>query len=402
MNAVTPDHDHDLDDVDDPDGEFVCAAPPPGLPARYHRGWRDYAIWCAAVQRRVLPTAPLTMLEFLAEHPGATATLAGRITAVNAAHRAAGHAVPGRAEALRQALDDDRARRAARIRAVVEAIVPRIPRWGWPAGLAGRRNAALLTLAGTGLPRAAIAALTLGDVVTTTDADGRVLVHLGGAPLATLTAADDPDRCPVTALRGWLEVRGALQRYSGHALLAHALENHTLPPIPVESVDPGQPLFVLLDRHGYAPTPHTDTPRRAADPARPRRRLDQRGHHPPPVRAAGALPDPVAHTGFRRSGTDPGAGADRRDRARRRLLRARHRRPPPRRRTPRRRRRPPRRRAGPDGRLAHPHRRAHRRHPRHPHDVNAHWAAESGWPQPDSLTAVGAGSHAPGMPRAEN
>ncbi|MFJ9370697.1 hypothetical protein ACIRRA_40630 [Nocardia sp. NPDC101769] len=108
--------------------------------------------------------------------------------------------------------------------------------------------------------RVAIAALTIGDVVTTTDADGRVLVHLGGAPPTTLTAADDPDRCPVTALRGRLEVRGALQRYSGHALLAHALENHTLPPISVESVDPGQPLFVLLDRHGYAPNPHTDTP----------------------------------------------------------------------------------------------------------------------------------------------
>lgn len=250
----------DLDDDGDMDSEFAYVPPPPGLASRYHRSWRAYAIWCAAAERRALPTAPLTLLEFLAEHPGAVATQAGRITAVNAAHHAAGLSAPGRAEALRQALDDDRAQRAARIRAVVDAIVPQIPRWGWPAGLAGRRNAALLTLAATGLPRATIAALTVGDVKDGGRIGGREIVHLGTAPLVTLTAGDDPDRCPVAALRGWLDVRGALQRYSGHAVLAHALENHTLPTIPLHSVNPGQPLFVLLDRHGYAPTPHTDTP----------------------------------------------------------------------------------------------------------------------------------------------
>ncbi|MFE3280048.1 hypothetical protein [Nocardia sp. NPDC059239] len=256
MTAVTP----DLDDGHGAGGEFECAPAPPGLAVRYHRGWRTYAIWCAGAGRRALPTAPLTLLEFLAEHPGTVATQAGRITAVNAAHRAAGLPTPGRGEALRQALDDDRAQRAARIRAVADAVVPQIPRWGWPAGLAGRRNAALLTLAATGLPGAAIAALTVGDVLPGGEVGGREIIHLGTTPLATLTAGDDPARCPVTALRGWLDVRGALQRYSGHALLAHALDNHTLPPIPLHSVDPGQPLFVLLDRHGYAPTPHTDTP----------------------------------------------------------------------------------------------------------------------------------------------
>ncbi|MET8430724.1 hypothetical protein [Nocardia sp. NPDC004860] len=256
MTTVTDYIDGDLD----PDDEFACAPTPPGLVVRYHPGWRAYAIWCAAAERRALPTAPLTLLEFLAEHPGAVATQAGRITAVNAAHRAAGLPAPGRAEALRQALDDDRAQRAARIRAVVEALLPQIPRWGWPAGLAGRRNAALLTLAATGLPRAAIAALTVGDVLDGGLVGGREVIHLGTAPWATLSAGDDPDRCPVAALRGWLDVRGALQRYSGHALLAHALENHALPPIPLHSVDAGQPLFVALDRHGYAPTPHTDTP----------------------------------------------------------------------------------------------------------------------------------------------
>lgn len=256
MTTVPDDFDDDLD----PDDEFDCAPAPPGLAVRYHRGWRDYAIWCAAAGRRALPTAPLTLLEFLAEHPGATSTQAGRITAVNAAHRSAGLPAPGRAEALRQALDDDRAQRAARIRAVVDRILPQIPSWGWPAGLAGRRNAALLTLAATGLPRSAIAALTVGDVLDGGLVDGRTTIHLGTAPWATLTAGDDPDRCPVTALRGWLDVRGALQRYSGHALLSRALETHTLPAIPLHSVDAGQPLFVLLDRHGYAPTPHTDTP----------------------------------------------------------------------------------------------------------------------------------------------
>ncbi|MFE3105210.1 hypothetical protein [Nocardia tengchongensis] len=237
------------------DDEFGYRAAPIGLALRYHRDWRAFAIWCAAVDHSPLPAAPFTVLEYVADNPGRAATVAGRLTAINAAHAAAGLPAPGRAEALRQALDDARAQRSARWRFAVDRMLPRIPVWGWPGGLAGRRNAALLVLAAHGLPYADIARLTLGDV---THADRAI--HLGAQPLLTITATGDPYRCPAAALRGWLAVRPALQRYNGHALVETALESRTLPPSPAAPVDPGQPLFVTVDRHGYAPLPHTDRP----------------------------------------------------------------------------------------------------------------------------------------------
>ncbi|MCU1648172.1 MAG: hypothetical protein JWN03_8447 [Nocardia sp.] len=235
------------------DSEFGCTAAPLGLAVRYRRDWRHFAIWCAAVEVSALPAAPLTVLEYLADHPGRPATQAGRVAAINHAHRLTGLRAPGRAEALRQALDEARAARSARWRHAVDLLLPRIPVWGWPGGLAGRRNAALLVLAAAGLSYADIARLTCGDVRI--DAE---TVYFGAQPLAAVSATGDPHRCPSGAVHGWLAVRPALQRYNGHSLLEDALKSRALPRVSADTVAGDQPLFVMLDRHGYAPMPRID------------------------------------------------------------------------------------------------------------------------------------------------
>lgn len=237
------------------ESEFDYVPPPFGLKRRYHADWRQFAVWCAAADRDALPAATLTVAEFLADHPGKPSTQAGRLTAINRAHDAAGHPAPGRAEAIRQALDESRARRVAAVRRAVDRLLPDIPRWGWPGGLAGRRNAAILAVAATGLSYARIARMTIGDIACS-DRE----IQLGTQPLVSILATGESCRCPVAALRGWLEVRPALQRYNGHALVKAALEAQTLPGIALDTVDPDQPLFLRLDRHGYAPMPFVSAP----------------------------------------------------------------------------------------------------------------------------------------------
>ncbi|WP_331723092.1 hypothetical protein [Nocardia sp. NBC_00511] len=243
-------------------GEFDCAAAPSGLSARYRRDWRSFAVWCAAGEVSALPAVPLTLLEYLADNPGRPATQAGRVTAINRAHRAAGLPAPGRAEELRQALDQARAAQSTRWRTAVDALLPLIPTWGWPGGLVGRRNGALLVLRAAGMSYADIGRLTVGDVRVEPGA-----IHIGPQPLSTINASIDSQPCHASTLHAWLDVRPALQRYSGNAMLEAALESGTVPGITIDAVGVDQPLFVTLDKHGYAPMPCID--RRGASPALP-------------------------------------------------------------------------------------------------------------------------------------
>ncbi|MEC3920371.1 hypothetical protein [Nocardia sp. CDC160] len=235
------------------DAEFHCTAAPLGMSSRYRRDWRHFAIWCAAAEVQALPAAPLTVLEYLADHPGRPATQAGRLAAINSAHRLTGLPVPGRAEALRQALNDARSARAAHWRHLVNQLLPSIPAWGWPGGLVGRRNAAVLVLAASGVSFADIARMTCSDIRINADS-----VQVGTHPLATIGATGDPGCCPVAVVQAWMDVRPALQRYTGHTLLKAALESGTLAGIPGDIAAADQPLFVMLDQHGYAPMPRID------------------------------------------------------------------------------------------------------------------------------------------------
>jgi hypothetical protein len=130
------------------------------------------------------------------------ATLGRRLTAIDAAHRAAGVALPERTGQVRDVL---RGRPARPVRqeldsAQVEAALRRLPSHGWINGWFGRRDRALLVLAGAGVPYRRIAALTAGDI-TVTDAVATINTTIRSV---TLHPDDDPVLRGPCALVRWL------------------------------------------------------------------------------------------------------------------------------------------------------------------------------------------------------
>ncbi|WP_327146855.1 hypothetical protein [Nocardia sp. NBC_01327] len=229
--------------------EFDVAAlqSPAGLAPRYRRSWILFARWCLAAERRVLPATAMTVAEYLEDNPAANSTQRARLAAINQAHSIAGLPAPGRAVVLRQALNDRYAELCAGKAARVERLLPRIPEWGWTRGLVGRRNAALLVLAASGLSYVRIASLKQGELTLSRD------VAIVGPDLATITATHDPYRCPVAALGRWAAVLRLVPTPAGRAVLEHHLTHRTLPEAGLDPRHTDLPLFTSFDRRGWSP-----------------------------------------------------------------------------------------------------------------------------------------------------
>ncbi|MEU6587297.1 hypothetical protein [Nocardia sp. NPDC046763] len=221
--------------------------PPVDLPVRYQRTWALFARWCAAADQVALPATALTVAAFLDDHPGTVATHRTRLSAINHAHRAAGFAAPGHAAALRDALNAHRAHRREQIADRVKSVVPQLPVWGWTRGLFGRRNAALLVLAATGMTYSQIAGLTQRELRF--GADDAVI----GEGLATVVSTDEPGSCPVSVLRRWVEVLRFAPRPAGRGMLEHHLSHRSLPQDGLDPAHADLPLFTSFDRRGYTP-----------------------------------------------------------------------------------------------------------------------------------------------------
>lgn len=198
---------------------------PAGLSVEQARLWNEFVIWCTASGHAPLPTADgaeratsaVALHGYLrANRRDRAGTRRARVTAVNAAYRAHGHPLPGLAEPVRRLLNPGRADRYADISVRVDALLPDIPTHGWPIGVHGRRDAALLVLAAAGLSFPVLAGLRQGDVTITDDA-----VTVGEQPLVVLPATGDLHRCPVRVLRRW----AAVVRLVPHHLAAAALES---------------------------------------------------------------------------------------------------------------------------------------------------------------------------------
>jgi len=166
--------------------------------------WVLFTDWCAVTSHAPLPATSETVLMFFGDCPAAPATFARRLTAIDAAHRAAGVPLPERTGQVRDVL---RGRPAQPARqeldsAQVEAALRRLPSHGWINGWFGRRDRALLVLAQAGVPYRRIAALTAGDVTLI----GGVATINTTIGLVTLHPDDDPVLCGPCALVRWLRV----------------------------------------------------------------------------------------------------------------------------------------------------------------------------------------------------
>jgi len=164
--------------------------------------WVLFADWCAVTGPAPLPATPETVLMFFGDCPAAAGTLGRRLTAIDAAHRAAGVTPPERTGQVRDVL---RGRPAQPVRqeldsAQVEAALRRLPSHGWINGWFGRRDRALLVLAQAGVPYRRIAALTAGDIAVF-DGVATINTTIG---LVTLYPDEDPVVCGPCALVRWL------------------------------------------------------------------------------------------------------------------------------------------------------------------------------------------------------
>jgi len=219
------------------------------------------------------------ILAFLAELPTGPATVRRRILAIDAAHRSAGYPPPSASPAFDALL---RPPRPARFDpALVAAALAVIPVGGWPAGIVGRRDAALVALVCTaGLTRRQIQALRTPP---SSQGDDQRPGTVGESAPPAVAATEDTGTCPAcaltrwqwvattTAAAGWRTVRNDLADL-GEILAGAETTHHCTQPLepgstgddrwgryPSRRVDDDrpQPLVCAIDRHG---TPQTAYP----------------------------------------------------------------------------------------------------------------------------------------------
>ncbi len=231
----------------------------PGTEAAYRREWDLFADWCTATGRTALPADPATADAYLLA-AGAASTRRRRAAALTWAHRLAGLPAP-----IQPAL---RSPDPALVAVDTSRLLSRIPLWGWPAGMFGRRDAMLVVLrfdAALTLPAIA----TLGaDRIRVAD---RHLIIDGDRDAVTLPPAADTRHCPACV---WLRWRALLLRIRRHhtaamlrqALGVHAVHDDPRPAghrctTPAASTLDG-PVLLPINRWGATPLPRRPpTPR---------------------------------------------------------------------------------------------------------------------------------------------
>jgi len=221
--------------------------------------WVLFTDWCSVTGHDSLPATAETVLMFFGDCPAAAGTFARRLTAIDAAHRAAGVASPERTGQVRDVL---RGRPAQPVRqeldsAQVEAALRRLPSHGWINGWFGRRDRALLVVAQAGAPYRRIAALTAGDITVT---DTVATIYCPTASI-TLHPDEDPVLCGPCVLVRWLRalhlaltspatrtLAGAIDRAAAvDGASPHLCRSHRPLPTGIAEV----PLLPPIDPRGY-------------------------------------------------------------------------------------------------------------------------------------------------------
>jgi site-specific recombinase XerC len=173
----------------------------------YLRDWSTFETWCAATGRTALPADPVAIASFLTEAaPRLSAgALARRVSAIAARHRQRGFAVPTLDRTVKAVLRT--ARRNAAPRRTPGPTPAQLLRLAGACGgdLIGLRDRALLLLmAVSGRGPAALVGLDVEHIRLTATA-AEVILDGTGERLAIACDADR-SRCPVQALRDWLQI----------------------------------------------------------------------------------------------------------------------------------------------------------------------------------------------------
>ncbi len=221
----------------------------------YAADWALFTDWCTATDRIALPADWATITAFTAGCPGAPATIRRRLAAIGHHHRAAGHPAPTdpaqvASPPARELIEPSQ----------VDMLMRLLPSNGWTAGLFGRRDRALLTLAAytaipyRQLPRLTGAALQIADgVATVTDQHG--VAHV-------VDAATDPVLCGPCALVRWRRVLDTEATHKRVKKLLKDAEEVTSAshhpcqaPKPIDDRTLEVPLFPPINQWGHLPLP---------------------------------------------------------------------------------------------------------------------------------------------------
>ncbi|WP_420116549.1 hypothetical protein [Micromonospora sp.] len=163
----------------------------------YRRDWARFAAWAAGEGYIPLPAAPAVVAGYLTAAAAEfdaddqprykTATLIRWVASINQIHRAAGHPGPGRSERVRRTLGGIKrqhgtrpSRRDPLLLTDLRALLgPLSQSFGaWPAGIAARRDTALLLLGFTlAARRSELTTLTLGNLTLHGDDGLHVLLR---------------------------------------------------------------------------------------------------------------------------------------------------------------------------------------------------------------------------------
>lgn len=220
----------------------------PATQDAYERDWLLFVDWCRARDLDYLPASAETVEVFLSLLGSVSSRRRGA-AAIRFHHRAAGLAEPalirGRPGRPLSTAPSD----------LVDAALAGLPRWGWTAGLFGRRDAVLLVLRfAMALSPEGIAQLDAGEVIA--DGQGGLRVHgreVGGDA--------DPALCPGCIWARWVPVMQRVHRFTPTAELAKAFTRPEEPPAvdrhDCERSTPGLtgPALMTFDRWGSAPLP---------------------------------------------------------------------------------------------------------------------------------------------------
>ena len=156
--------------------------------------WALFADWCTAAGLPSLPTTAEVIARFFHEVPAAPATRAKRLQAIRRVHRQAGAVL-----ALPEPVQGSAWRKGEGWLDLAKTLAG-CPVYGWPSGLAGRRDAYLAVLAGAcSLTREQARSTAVTDI-------GRDRQGNWSVRGIRVNRSQDPDGCPACALARWLQV----------------------------------------------------------------------------------------------------------------------------------------------------------------------------------------------------